>query len=60
MNLSPAAVAQMQKIQAAKRSLEELEGKRIKEDKITEWALLDICESLQSIAHALHQAKLPR
>jgi hypothetical protein len=42
------------------RSLEEHNGKRIKEDKITQWALLEICEQLHSMTMALHQANLPK
>ena len=48
------------KIQAAKRSLEEHDGKRIKEDKIQEWALLEISETLRGIHFALLKMQIPR
>jgi hypothetical protein len=38
-----------QKIQRAKSQLEEHEGKRIRADKITEWALLEIADRLLGI-----------
>jgi hypothetical protein len=41
------------KIQEAKRRLEENEGKRIKADKIVEWALLEIAQQLQAIHQQL-------
>jgi len=37
------------KINAAKRSLENPEGTKIKEDKIVEWALLEIVQQLHGI-----------
>jgi hypothetical protein len=60
MSLSPAQVAHQQKIQSAKRELEFDNGGRIKMDKIQDWALLDICEMLQSIHFALAQANMPK
>ena len=44
MSLTPAQAARIAKINAAKKECEQ-DG-RIKEDKIQEWALLDICEWL--------------
>jgi hypothetical protein len=55
MSLSPAQVAHQHKIQATKRILEDPEGKTIREDRIQEWALLEIAEMLQAIHFQLVQ-----
>jgi hypothetical protein len=52
---NPAEVVHMQKMQAAKRSLEDADGKKIKEDKIQEWALLEIAEKLEGIRYQVAQ-----
>ena len=60
--MPPLSQAQIQlqhqeKIRAAKLLLEENEGKKIKDDKIQEWALLEICEKLTAIHFALTNRK---
>jgi len=55
MPLSEAQVIHQQKIQAAKKQLEEQDGRRIKADKIQEWALLEIAERLSGIEFQLGQ-----
>ncbi len=46
------------KIQAAKRLLEDNNGAAIKQDKIQEWALLEIAEMLRAIHFQLIQLQV--
>ena len=58
--ISQAQHAHQQKIHRAKLNLEENEGKAIKQDKIVEWALLEIAQQLQAIHFQLTQMNAPR
>jgi len=53
MPINPAVEAHHLKIHRAKSQLEENEGKAIKADKVTEWALLDIADQLSAIKTSL-------
>jgi hypothetical protein len=55
MTQSSAQIAHFQKMQLTKRELEDEGGKRIKADKIQEWALLEIAERLSGIELQLAQ-----
>jgi hypothetical protein len=48
-----------QKIQTARSALEEPGGNKIKPDKIQEWALLDISETLRAINFQLMRMQVP-
>ncbi len=47
-----------QKIEEARRSLEDSEGKKIKAEKILEWTLLDISETLRAINFQLCRSNM--
>jgi hypothetical protein len=59
MSLSQAQILHQQAIYAAKRKLEEPPG-HPKEDKIVEWALLDIVETLSAIHMRLVLSNVPK
>ena len=58
IRMNPAQAAHTAKLNAAKKACEQ-DGK-IKEDKIQEWALLDICEWLQGIHYQVTMLNVPR
>lgn len=52
---NPAQQAQQAKIQQAQSQLEEKDGRSIKADKLSEWALLEIAQRLLGIQEQLGQ-----
>jgi len=57
---SNAQMQDQQKIAAAKKNCEDSNGIREGEDRIQEWALLDICEHLIRIHFQLATANAPK
>jgi hypothetical protein len=60
MSLSQAAIEHQQKIQRAKGHLEDNGGKTIKPEKIQDWALLEIAQTLSAIHFQLVQQGIAR